>query len=384
MRHVKHLLMSLALIFCMLFSMVGCNFLKGKFTVYACGSAITFNRGEHAKYKIKELDIKFKGNSYYFEDYFYSEELGEKYTIRKGLAKVGEIYLAKKSDYFGDEVHRIHIDTYSSDVLSITPDMGRVHILSKSGKAKELIIAIEDRDYPLDITFENVHIYTKSALPVFFSGTYSDLNINLIGDNSFSAGSLEERSETLSDKLENGLTNMENFFTDIYDGTLDVVNEIPDYFDNKNVTDVLSDQLLHIGKTSANIFEGMLDGWMSMWTGSDGITGRDGVTCFFHLGGVSLSGDGKITITGGKGGRGGNAKDSIMGMANGGNGGSGGIGLVAARYLDFCTDNLIQGGSGGSGGDPSDAFFGLGTSSGERGRSGATGLSKKIADSWDK
>ena len=94
--------------------------------------------------------------------------------------------------------------------------------------------------------------------------------------------------------------------------------------------------------------------------------------------------DGKITITGGKGGRGGNAKDSIMGMANGGNGGSGGIGLVAARYLDFCTDNLIRGGSGGSGGDPSDAFFGLGTSSGERGRSGATGLSKKIADSWDK
>ena len=383
MKHVKHLIISIALIFAMLFSLVGCNFLKGQFTVYACGSAITFNRSDNAKYKIKGLDIKFNGNSYYFDDYFYSEELGEKYTIRKGLTKVGEIYLAKKSDYFSDEVHKIHIDTYSKDVLSITPDMNNVHILSKSGNAKELIIAIEDRDYPLDITFENVNTYTKSALPVFFSGTFADININLIGQNSFTAGSFEERKETLSTKLENGLTNMENFFTDIYDGTLDVINEVPDYFDDKSVVDVLSDQLLHIGKTSANVFEGILDGWMSIWTGSDGITGRDGVTCFFHLGGVSFRGDGSITITGGKGGKGGNAKDSIVGMANGGNGGRGGAGLVAARYLDFCTSNVIQGGSGGKGGDPSDAFFGLGGSSGERGRTGATGISKKIAEIWE-
>ena len=312
------------LFICITFMLFGCDIYREEFSVYYCGSGISFNRNTNATYYIDELGIEFEGNTPYLEDYFYSEALGQKYTIRDQFFEVGEVYLAKKSDYYNDTVYTCNVNTYPEDYFVITSDMYYVHFLGKAEEQREFHISVEPREVPLDITFENVNICTKSAIPVFFSATPHDINITLIGKNDFQAGSFQERSESISPILSNRLTRMENQYKRIYDYALayidyvknmaeDTVEDLPHYLIDKGVVDLLSDRLLNIGKISADIFETGINEWMNIWAGKNGSTGIEGITCFFHFGGICFTGDGTISVSGGQGGKGGDADASLTG-----------------------------------------------------------------------
>ena len=368
----------LVLIALILLMLSGCRVYKEDFTVYDCGSGFYFNREDKFNYFISELDLESNGNYFCCEDYFYSEELGKKYTLTDGLFDIGYVYLAKKSDYYNETVYSFDVDSYDQDSILITADMDYVHIFSESGKSKELFIYVEPRDFPLDITLENVNLYTSSAVPVFLSGAKSAINIKLVGSNSFKAGSFGQRSSSNSDLLQNGLTKIENVFNSSYDSLVDYIEGHPDYLSFSNFNQTTYSAIGRICKTSSNLIENFIDGVFNFWGGEEGSEGIRGISCFMHLGGLSFYGDGSIYIEGGKGENGMDASNSLAGSANGGKGGQGGTGLICSYFINHNEVAAISGGDGGKGGAPSKGLWGYAGSSGEYGKEGAKGATTNI------
>ena len=375
MKRFGSIIVCIAMIITLVASFASCTALD--IDIYGCGSGLYLGGSDDYKYYIRALDATSDGACFVLEDYFYSEELGEKYEVHDEFFKVGETYLAKKSDYYDPQVYDINIDTYGSSCLTISSNMDYVHIYSESGEQKAIYIEVEPRDIPLDITFENVNICTPTDVPVVFSKTYQDINIKAVGRNTLQAGCVEDRHLTTLDKLKNGLYEMEHRFACSLSETLDLLADIPDSVMSGDITDIIRRQ---VSASRKAIFTAA-DDYYNFIVGKPGEDGVKGVTGFVHLGGVCLYGDGILTIVGGRGTKGGDASSSLGGASNGGNGGRGGTGISCARLITTDEERLSAcGGSGGKGGAPSEGLFGLLGSSGEYGREGIGGVDYDVAD----
>ena len=156
---IKGILIGIAVL--ALITLIAIGLLGGfeEFQVYSCGSGFYFNRSAAITYKIKELGITSEENYFILDDYFVSNEYGTEYKIKGNIFNVGSVYLAKKSEYYNPEIYRFNLDTYDSEILTITPEMSYVEIYSSDpNKEHTLMVNVEKRDFPVDITLENVNI----------------------------------------------------------------------------------------------------------------------------------------------------------------------------------------------------------------------------------
>ncbi len=351
----------------------------GEFEVYSCGSGFYFNRAVDWSYEIKELGVKSDENYFYLEDYFVSEELGTEYDIKGNIFKVGSVYLAKKSDYYNPEVFEFDLDTYDSDVIVITPEMSYVEIYSSNPNVTRVLsISVEQRSLPVDITFKNVNIMSEEAIPVLFSAALTDINIKLIGKNTIKAGTTNYTVKGLADKIIDGIFSFveQNFYESIK-CVYDEMKFIDDTADgNHNLLRVASHYMMEVENLYDIFVVNTIDAAISILGGSTGIEGAKGASAFWVPCGMSISGTGTLSITGGDGGDGGDASESLLGTADGGDGGEGGAAISCATVV-VCrgTKVLASGGMGGTGGEPSKTGFGL--FDGSFGKNGAQGKSGK-------
>ena len=119
-------LICLLLVLALAIPFAGCS--SEEIEVVSCGSGFYFNGDK--EYEVVELGTSTTGNSFYHEDYFYSERLGEKYTLKSGWFDTHDIYLAKKSEHYNSEVYRFDLADYHRSVLPIEPTMNYVEIFS--------------------------------------------------------------------------------------------------------------------------------------------------------------------------------------------------------------------------------------------------------------
>ena len=381
-------IVSLAVVMLLLTVMLlitSCYEYKEELKVYTCGSGFYINRDDNYNYYIDDLNVESNGNSFYLEDYFCSEEFGIPYAISDGIIDMGNVYLAKKDDYYNENIFDFDLDSYADCCIEITPEMNYVNIHSSNTEVShELFIVIKPRDIPLDITFENVNICTKSAIPVFYSQAYVDVNIRLIGKNTFSTGNISQRSTSVWERLENGLTEIENRFVSAYESAPSYIEGISQKISNQTVLTTITSCYNSLTGLSIDLFTGLVNGMQNIFTGVEGSDGRNGVACFIHAGGVCFTGDGSLSTMGGSGENGYDAKDSMFGGADGGNGGMGGEGFVCKRLLIVSPSCLwSSGGKGGKGGDPSNGLWGIAGSSGKQGSLGRDGKALVIAEPRD-
>ncbi|MBO5778378.1 MAG: hypothetical protein J6R82_02295, partial [Clostridia bacterium] len=350
-----------------------------KFAVYSCGSGFYFNRSDDRTYKIPDLDVESDGNYFYLEDYFCSDELGTEYKIKNGLFTVGSVYLAKKSDHYNAERYSFDVWEHNDNSIVITSEMNYVELTSsKPDEAANTYIHIEDRELPLDLTFNNVKICATSGTPVVFSAAFADINVILVGENDLSVGrqrfTLEQlvqhlQNEVISSQLKLYYDTMEemNFAEDAITGKLDS-QVVADHYRSK-----VTDLLIGVGES----WVGILDGIGTVFNGIEGVAGLDGTTAFVHPCGVSIAGEGSATIQGGGGRDGSDASASLFGTADGGDGGDGGSGICCGSYLDTTGRVNLIGGGLGQGGEPSKGLLG---SNGSRGNNGIEGVPAEIAN----
>lgn len=347
-----------------------------KFEVNSCGSGFYFNRSAKLSYTIKELDVKAESNYFYLEDYFYSEELGQEYTVKGRLLDVGKVYLAKKSEHYNPEKYVFDIANMDTYALTITKEMNYVEITSSSPAEEiDMYIHIESREIPLDLTLNNVNIRTEKGVPVIMSSAFTDINVILKGESSLKAGGKSVTLDELIDQIKNNkLSEQEKKY-------YDAVNELEYAKESLSGKNSMADVSFHyfdkLNKYSMKSIDKLLDGVSNVLGGKEGAEGADGSAAFIHPCGISFSGEGSLYLLGGAGGKGGSASVSLMGQADGGDGGNGGEGLVCGALLDLTGNLEIEGGWGGSGGEPSKGLMG---SMGSTGRKGKNGESVSVAN----
>ena len=340
-----------------------------EFKVNSCASGFYFNRSAKLSYTIKELGVKSESNYFYLEDYFYSEELGQEYTVKGRLLEVGKVYLAKKSEHYNQERFVFDIVNIDADVITITKEMNYVEITSSSPAEEiDMHIQIEGRELPLDLTLNNVNIRTEKGVPVIISSAFTDINVILKGENSLRAGGQKVTLNELIDQIKNNkLSEQEKKYYDM----LNEVEYAKDTFEGKNsMGDVSFHYFDKLNKYSMKSIDKLLDGVGNVLGGKEGAEGADGSAAFIHPCGISFSGEGSLYLLGGAGGKGGDASISLIGQADGGDGGAGGEGLVCGALLDLTGNLEIEGGWGGIGGEPSKGLMGSMGSTGAKGKNG--------------
>ncbi len=366
-------LMLVALMVCA--TLVGCG-KKEEFEVQSCGSGFYFNRSDDKTYKIKELDAVSTGNSFYLEEYFCSDTLGDEYVIKKGWFEVGKVRLAKKNDYYNSEKYEFDVMEYNNGIIEITTEMNYVRLYSSKPEesANIQIQIMPNRELPLDLTLENVKIFTDAGIPTLFSYATTDVNVILVGENELHAGAqkytLEELVERVNDQL----------FSEQEKRYYDALKELEDGADEIFIDGGSAFQHFFNGVTglAKGVVGTVLDSANGLINGVEGFTGADGCVSVILPTGISFTGDGTLSIRGGAGARGGAATASLFGRADGGDGGKGGDGISCGSYLDFSDRVTPWGGAGGEGGSPSSGAFGM--SSGSKGSYGAQGSGVSVAN----
>lgn len=378
MKKVHLSTVSLVLMTVMLCGMLSsCGF--EEFTVYTCGSGFYFNRSNDATYTIPDLDVESTGNYFYLEDYFCSEELGTEYKIKRGFFTVGSVWLAKKSDHYEEPMYSFDVWEHHDNSIVITSDMHCVEFTSsKPDEPANVYIQITERDLPLDLIFNNVKICATSGTPVVFSSALTDINVILIGENELSVGRQRFTLEQLVQHLQKEAVSSQ---LKLYYDTMEELSFAEDAFYGKVDSQVVAD---HYRNTVTNLLIGVGESWVgilegvgTVFNGKEGVAGLDGVPAIVHPCGISISGEGSITITGGGGRDGSDAGASLFGTADGGDGGNGGSGICCGSYLDVNGKVTLQGGGLGQGGEPSQGLFG---SNGSRGNNGVEGAPAEIAN----
>ncbi len=363
--------LSLVLVISVLGSILCACSLFEEFTVYSCASGFYFNKSSDKTYKIEALDATSSGNYFYLEDYFCSEELGEEYEIKRGLFKVGSVYLAKKSDHYNPEVYTFEAMDYHNDVLRITSDMNYVEIVSdRPDENVSVYILVEERELPLDITFNNVRLETKWGIPVMFSAAFTDINIILKGENHLESTTPSDTVAALVERIKGAYSKQE----EIHYAMVEEVKYLLDTTEGKNSAgDVAHHYFTHVTTSLNPLTDAILNGLDDMFSGKEGAKGMDGAPAILVSKGISVSGDGTLYVKGGSGASGGDAGIGIFGTSDGGAGGNGASGISCASYL--CTSGGVtaEGGYGGSGGEAAKGLIG----SGSRGAKGsdASGVS---------
>ena len=377
----KKIISSFLVITVLLFSLASfSSCFPEKFTVHSCGSGFYVNRDNSKTYTIKELGATSSGNYFYLQDYFYSKEFGTKYTLKKGLFGKEDIYLARKSDHYNSQVYNFDLDVFTEPVLTISEEMCYVNIYATDPDAKrEIYIQIEERSLPVDITFENVSLYSSEPTPVIFSKSLNDINIIIKGINTIKAADHSYTKESFSQYLTKGISStLSTFYKDVSElyGSMNISQE---ELQNKGLADFITSDLNSIAGTAADYFAGFLEGTMNLLGGKDGAEGLDGIPAIMHAGGISISGPGTISIKGGNGARGADSQNSLVGLSDGGRGGNGGNAISCGKYMSTGgTSVTLQGGTGGEGGNPSKGLLGAIGSSGKKGASGYAGMPLKV------
>lgn len=361
MKHIRHglgLILALLLIVC---TIPSCSF--EPVTIRSCGSGFYFDGDSGKTYKIKELNVTSQNNYFYLDDYFCSKSLGKEYKIKSGLSTVGSVYLAKKSDHYNKELFEFNVDALNSNILSITPDMNYVRVYStEAGNSHELYIRIEERTLPLDLTLENVNIYTSEPIPVIYSGSACDINLILEGTNTLIAGNQKYTEQSFSQAVKDGaLSQME-------------IRSIDDFRETIRTSSGFLgiDTAVFADSAIAAKDQSVLDGILKWEAGENGSRGLNGKPAIISRGGISIRGTGTLNAKGGDGYNGANANNSLFGTADGGKGGKGGSGVLCAGLLIMNGGKtVLQGGEGGKGGEPVGGLFGM--TSGSKGADGKDG-----------
>ena len=362
-----------ALMLCMLLSFTGCKE-DDPFEVYSCGDGFYFNRSGDNTYKIKELGLESNGNCFVTDEYFVSEELGEEYVIKKGLFKVGSVYLAKKSDHYNSEQFRFNVQEYNNNILAITPEMNYVELYSEGIDSVALQVQVmSGRKTPLDLTLNNVKVLSPNGIPVIFSGATTDVNIILKGKNELISGDQIFTREELLNRLKD--KTLDEVTMTFYD-TINELQKTGNAIANEDIVGALNHALRTLGEAAKDAWEGLGNAVDTVVSGIDGFEGAAGATTVIISGGLSFSGDGSIVIKGGKGANGSSASGSITGSASGGKGGDGGDAVACNAYLDLSGQVHAEGGMGGLGGQGSQGWLGA---SGSTGANGQPGIAFNVA-----
>lgn len=345
--------------------------------VVSCGSGFYFNRSAEKTYVIEELGVESTGNYFYLADYFVSETLGTEYEIKDGWFKTGSVFLAKKSEHYDPIRHTFNVDEYNHRILAITPEMNYVGLYSESGETANVQIQIlAGRTTPLDLKLESVSLTAGEGLPVIFSAAVTDVNVILAGENEIVAA---EQIYTVKELAERA---QQQLFGDQEEAFYEMLEDAKEEF--ANGTDAIGDDLIEglshylsgLGEIGKGVVDGIVDGVTDVISGAEGVAGAAGADAIVLPGGVSFSGEGTLSVTGGKGAAGSAATNSLMGDAKGGNGGAGGDALLANAYLDVSGGVSATGGDGGAGGAGSNGLF----SDGEQGDYGKSGLGLNVAN----
>ena len=381
---IKGILIGIAVL--ALITLIAIGLLGGfeEFQVYSCGSGFYFNRSAAITYKIKELGITSEENYFILDDYFVSNEYGTEYKIKGNIFNVGSVYLAKKSEYYNPEIYRFNLDTYNSEILTITPEMSYVEIYSSDpNKEHTLMVNVEKRDFPVDITLENVNIVSGGAVPVLFCSSITDINIILKGQNTLRAGKNSYTLQEFIEKVQSGaLSFVEQQFYEDVKHVYDELKFLQSTIDgNETFGDVSWHYAEQIFDAQLSFMENAFDAVVGVVTGVSGDQGATGATCVLVPMGISFNGNGTVTIIGGEGAKGGNASNSLIGKASGGKGGNGGVALSCNNII-ISADTTVEanGGKGGYGGEPSKGGLGLLGSSGSKGAKGSDGESYIIVN----
>lgn len=338
-------------------SLVSCTMFE-EFKVYSCGSGFYFNRSDKKSYEIKELSQKSDGNYFYLEDYFYSEELGKEYKIKGSLFNVGSVYLAKKSDHYNPEVYTFELMDYHNGVLRITKDMNYVELVSdRPDENINAYILIEERELPLDITFNNVSIATEWGIPVIFSAAFTDINIILKGENFVESITPSDTVAEFAERVKGAMSVQEQAHYE----ALEEIKYLSDSISGKNSSGDVAHHYFTLATGALNTWtDVILGGIENIFSGKEGAKGMDGASAIVHPCGISVYGDGSLSIKGGSGASGGDAGTGIFGTSDGGAGGNGGSGISCANFLDASGNITAEGGIGGNGGAAANGLIGSG------------------------
>ena len=366
-------LICLLLVLALAIPFVGCA--SKEFEIVSCGSGFYFDSDK--EYEIVELGTTTTGNYFYHEDYFYSESLGEKYTLKNGWFETHDIYLAKKSEHYNSEVYRFDLAEYHRSVLLIEPHMNYVELYSSNGTVNVQIQILSGRTTPVDLTLESVEIESYRGVPVLFSGATTDVNIIFKGENRFAAGNQTYTVEELRERMEDHLLG------DQEQAFYDLLEEVTDEFTDGAgaIGDDLVDGMEHFWNGIAAIGTGVLDSVTNAVAGAiegkDGYAGANGGDGILILGGLCVTGEGSFVVAGGSAANGSNATNSVTGDAKGGDGGNGGNGITSNAYLCVGDANVaVYEGFGGIGGEGSKGWLGA---HGEDGANGKAGKKFNIA-----
>lgn len=356
--------------------LVGCT-AEEELEIVSCGSGFYFNRSAEKTYVIEELGVESTGNYFYLPDYFVSETLGTEYEIKDGWFKTGSVFLAKKSEHYDSIRHTFNVDEYNNRILAITPEMNYVGLYSESGEVSSVQIQITSgRTTPLDLKLENVSLTCGEGLPVIFSAAVTDVNFILAGENEIVSAEQLYTVQELAERAKNQLFgDQEEAFYEMLDDAKEEFANGSDAFGDDPI-DGLAHYLSGIGEIGKGVVDGIVDGVTDIISGAEGIAGAAGADAIILPGGVSFSGTGRLSVTGGKGAAGSAATNSLMGDAKGGNGGAGGDAILCNAYLDVSGGVTATGGDGGAGGEGSKGLF----SSGEKGDYGKSGVGLNVAN----
>lgn len=322
-------------------------------SVPCAGSSAFVSSSDGAPYKIKELNIVSENNLFTFDDYV-GDKNGTEYTVVNSRNdKIGVIKLSKKSEIYNPEIFEFNLDTYGFKTLIITEEMNYVNIYSSDPSvAKELFIMVQYRTEPLDITFNNVNIYTVNSMPVLFNPFDVDINIICKGTNTIQSGGILMSIEQYNEYLNLNKQQIENGFL------LVLAPEIVWCYGMYQALDVYTnDSLSGFIQTFKTKLDEMLSFVETYWSyvenavyGEKGADGFDGISTIQAFN-VNFMGDGNLTLVGGNGGNGLDASLSLMG-SRGGDGGDAGPAIYCKTSINVMNsaNYKILSGSPGIGG----------------------------------
>ena len=352
--------------------------------VRGSGSAAFLSSMENTPFEIKALGIKSERNAFWFEDYVCSNE-GSMYEITNSKKKkIAQICLQEKSEAYTGSTQEIDLTQYAQTVLSVSPQVSYLKLVG-DGEPQELYIDVEYRTEPLEITLENVNLYTQKRMPVLYSYSDEDITIRSVGVNMLRAGNddptVEEYEAAMQEKAEENVDIALKGCWFVYykavEGTLATFAEFKDGDVDGFATTFRSymDETFELTKTWFNAAKGLLEG-------HDGIAGMHGAPALQAYRGITLCGDGELYVSGGDGGNGGNASDVAMHGAKGGDGGDSGSAAYCKTFI-----NMLDGEYGlysGKGGDGGYGTSGLGDQGGDRGKNGKKSASINAVYSFEK
>ncbi|MBO6263505.1 MAG: hypothetical protein J6N93_04440 [Clostridia bacterium] len=349
------------------------------------GSAIFVGNVNDMPYTIPDLEVESDKNYFFLDEYVYDVN-GIPYNIYNSKNNlVGQIRLSKKSDYEGDTIS-VNIDSYSQSVYYVDSTILELELYSTGTIKKELSIIILPRETTLRIILDNVHLYTRTSTPVIYNLSDTDIDVVCKGNSSIKSG-----CEHFSDDEKDAYYEIMGYAGDIISEQLEeisvldvraalnyviklkksamtsstsiafmvatyVVDKYAGRTNNNGISGGYTEfAIKFMDKISMSIVEAM-SGVKDKIYASSGAAGSDGVSAIITPAGISFSGDGHLTVTGGNGFQGGDAS-GFIGRASGGRGGNGGNGIECHTVINLISGNCnFNGGKGGDGGNGNQYF----------------------------